>query len=227
MTATIGFVSAITGFAEEEKGRRTKIVTGYLPDGYEMRYIDSPQSPRFLDSHENFDELRAAWSNFFGTIDPEDVDVLIAAGGIDPALHEIRAACRVPVIGPGEASLYIAASLGRPTTVLVVDDYAVAAAEIFLDQTQTKPPIASIRPLGTPVREILQDRALGERALRRETMAAVQEDNAGAVFMGCMTLGSLGMAEDLQREVGVPVLDPLRISTAAAVQAAHALGVDS
>src|SRR4051812_32542941 len=128
---TIGFVSAITGYAEEEKARRTKIVSSYLPDGFRVRYIDSPSSPRFLDSDDDFGEARAAWIDFFGTIDPDSVDVLIAAGGIDPALPQIRAACPIPVIGPGEASLYVAATMGWPTTVLVVDEYAVTAAAVF------------------------------------------------------------------------------------------------
>lgn len=223
MSPTIGWVSPISGFGPDEVARRGEIIRGYLPTGFTVDFIESPSAPRWLDAHKDFADAISAGQRFFASIDPERVDVIIAAGGIDPGLPGIRSASRIPVVGPGEASLLLAAIIGKRTTVLAVDEYAVAAVTPFLEQNPVKPPIASVRSLDTPVRVIMQDRARGEKSLRRVCEAAVREDKAEAIYLGCMTLGSLGMAEDLQRDLGVPVLDPVRISVAAAVQIGYSL----
>lgn len=227
MSTTIGWVSPISGFGSDEVARRAEIIGAYLPPGSTMEFIDSPSAPRWLDAHEDFADAISTGQEFFASIDPDWIDVIVAAGGIDPGLPGIRAACPIPVVGPGEASLHLAAVIGKRTTVLAVDEYAVAAVAPFLEQNPVKPPIASVRSLDTPVRVIMQDRALGEKSLRRVCEAAVREDDAEAIYLGCMTLGSLGMAEDLQRDLGVPVLDPVRISVAAAVQIGFALNSKS
>jgi allantoin racemase len=227
MTTTIGWVSPISGFPAEEIARRDGIIRSYLPDGFTVEFIDSPAAPRWLDAHEDFRDAIRVGHEFFAGLDPARIDLVIAAGGIDPGLPGIRAASPVPVVGPGEASLLLAAIIGKPTTVLAVDEYAVAAAKTFLEQNPVKPPIASIRSLDTPVRVIMQDRSKGEKALRSVCESAVRDDGAEAIYLGCMTLGSLGMAEDLQHDLGVPVLDPVRIAVGAAVQIGYAIDAPS
>jgi Asp/Glu/hydantoin racemase len=224
MTTVIGWVSPISGFGPAEIARRDGIVSGYLPPGFRIEFMSSASdAPQWLDAHQDFADAITAEQAYFATIDPERYDLVIAAGGIDPGLPGIRAASRVPVVGPGEASMYLASVVGKPTTVLGVDEYAIAAITPFLEQIPAKPPIVSLRSLDTPVREIMQDMSRGEKALRRVCESAVHDDGAEAIYLGCMTLGSFGMAEDLQQHLGVPVFDPVRIAVAAAVQIGYGL----
>ena len=64
----------------------------------------------------------------------------------------------------------------------------------------------------------MSDLEAGRSALMREASAAVHEDGAKALYLGCMTLTTLGLGEQLRQELGVPIFDPIRISLRMAVE---------
>lgn len=110
--------------------------------------------------------------------------VLILASGLDPGLAAVREAAAVPVVGPGESSLFVASVVGRRASIVTVDEHAVAATEAFLKQAPVRPEIVSIRSMDTPVREIVSDLEKGRNALSCEVTAAVRDDGAGTVVLG-------------------------------------------
>jgi allantoin racemase len=67
--------------------------------------------------------------------------------------------------------------------------------------------LASIRPLGIRVTEMLAEQKRLKESAAREARAAVEEDGAEVIVMGC-TLES-GFADELSRKLGVPMLDPV------------------
>jgi allantoin racemase len=123
--------------------------------------------------------------------------------------------------------MYLASIVGRPLSIVTVDEHAVHAAEGFLAQTVRKPQIVSVRSMDVPVRQIVDDRARGAEALEREARLAVSQDGAQAIYLGSMTLGTLGVAERLRADLGVPVFDPIRIVARAALELLVALGSSS
>ncbi len=50
----------------------------------------------------------------------------------------------------------------------------------------------------------------------------MEEDGAAALYLGSMTLGTLGVAEELREALGVAVFNPWPISVAVAVQCLEA-----
>jgi allantoin racemase len=219
----IGLAFPISGFNDQEVELRLSLVRPMLPDGFTVGAIRGADSPKWLDSEGDFADAIAAACAFFAATDASTWDVILASGALDPGLPEVRKVCPVPLIGPGEAALFAASVVGRPLSVVTVDEHAVKAVVPFLEQTATKPPIVSTLSLGVPVREMVQDRARGVEAVLRTCRTAVERDGAQAIFLGSMTLGTLGVVEAVRDQLGVPVFDPLRIAVAQAVQCGYAL----
>jgi Asp/Glu/hydantoin racemase len=218
----IAIALPISGFSNGELDRREQVIHEMLPPGVAVDLLTSPTSPKFLDLQEHFAEAVDAAVDFFKGIDPGRYAVVISAGALDPGLARARAACPVPVVGPGEASMYLASILGRTLSVVTVDRYAVVATHEFLAQVPVKPPIATVRSMELPVSVIIDDLTRGRERLEAECAAAVTEDGARALYLGSMTLGTLGITTRLQQSLGVPVINPFGVAVAAAIQCAAA-----
>jgi allantoin racemase len=220
----IGYATATSGYREDEQARRSAILDAMLPAGVSIEAVALP-GPEFLDRAEHFDEAIAAAAAWATAMPADRYDVLISAGALDPGLPKLRELAPVPVIGPGEASLFIGHLLGQPLSIVTVDEYAVAKADGFVAQTRTKPKIASIRSIDFPVRRIVSDLDGGRAALRRGARAAVESDGAKTIMLGAMTLGTLGLDQELRDELGVEVVNPLAAAVMAAVAALRAMGL--
>jgi allantoin racemase len=223
-TRHIGYATATSGYTGAEQARRTAILERLLPPNVVIDAVLLP-GPEFLDRAEHFDQAIAAAGEWAATVPPDRYDVIISAGALDPGLVQLRSILSIPVVGPGEASLGIGAALGRPLSIVTVDEYAVAKTAGFLAQTATKPPIASVRSMDFPVRRIVSDLDGGRDALRRHVRAAVREDGARTVMLGAMTLGTLGLDQELRDELGVPIINPLEAAMSAAVACIRAIGL--
>lgn len=220
----IGFINGTSGFTEEERALRTKLYSEYLPSGVQARVEGIPGSPQFFDRAEHFSEALSVAETFFSAIPPDRYDVIVWAGAIDPGLAEMRARSPVPVIGPGEASMYLASINGAPLSIVTVDEHALPVSHAMLERLTSKPPIASVRHIGVPVRRLVDDRRAGVEAVMREARAAVEDDGARAIYLGSMTLGTLGVDSALRDELGVAVFNPMRVACNAAVQLLAARG---
>ena len=219
----IGIALPISGLSREEVERRRQVVLALLPGDVEVELLASRAGPAFLDAQHHFSEAVDAAVALFSTIDPREFAVVVSAGALDPGLARARESCSVPVIGPGEASMYLGWVIGRRLSIVTVDRHAVVATNEFLDQVTLKPPIASIRSMETPVRRIVDDLHYGRTRLVEECASAVRDDGARALYLGSMTLGTLGVTDELQRTLGVPVIDPIRVGVGAAVQCVFAM----
>jgi allantoin racemase len=224
-TRVIGYATATSGYRDGEQERRLAILEAMLPAGVTLEAVSLP-GPEFLDRAEHFDQAIAAAAEWAAAVPPDRYDVLISAGALDPGLPQLRALTSIPVIGPGEASLFIGFVLGRPLSIVTVDEYAVAKSHDFVQQVAAKPEIVSIRSLDFPVRRIVSDLEGGRAALRREARNAVESDGAGTIMLGAMTLGTLGIAQELRDELGVPVINPVQAAIQAAVATIRAIGLE-
>jgi len=125
----------------------------------------------------------------------------------DPGLREARELVRIPVSAPCETSLHVA-------SMLVADKFSIVVGRRkwipkMMDNARNygfESKIASWRILNLTVPE-LRNLEETEAAILREARAAVEEDLAECVVLGCT--GMARQAEKVQRVLGVPVLDPV------------------
>jgi allantoin racemase len=220
----IGILLPTSGYGAGEIERRRGLFGAYLPPDFEIEFLVPADSPEFLDEAGHFDEAIGAAGALLRTLSPDRFAAIIFAGALDPGLAAAREASPVPVVGPGEASMYLAWLVGRRISIVTVDEHAVAAAHRMLDALALVPPLASIRSMEMPVRAIMSNLDAAEERLHLECARAVEDDGAEALFLGAMILGMLPTSDSLAKELGVPVINPVRVSASAAAELAHLAG---
>ena len=125
----------------------------------------------------------------------------------DPGLTEARELVHMPVIGPAESTMLVACTLGHRFSILVGRRKWLPK---MMDNARVyglRERLASIRPMGMRVTEMLAEQKKLKESAKREGRAAVQEDGAEVIVMGCTQ--ESGFAEEISKALGVPVLDPV------------------
>jgi len=145
--------------------------------------------------------------------------VFVACFG-DPAVNAARELVDIPVVGGFEPAVLAAMGVADRFSIVTVLPSVLTMIHRLSASLGISSRIASVRVIDTPVLE-LADRAALEQKLLMEMRAAIAQDDAHALVLGCT--GMLGVARSLQAALAdegsfVPVIDP----TAAAILALEA-----
>jgi len=129
----------------------------------------------------------------------------------DPGVRGGREVVDIPVIGPGEASMLLAASLGQRFSVVTVLRQVFPLLEAVAWRAGVDRKLASLRSVDIPVLEV-GDKTRTSSALHEQAVRAINEDGAHVVVLGCT--GMMGVARQLHERlafegVDVPVVDPV------------------
>ncbi|OIV37900.1 hydantoin racemase [Mangrovactinospora gilvigrisea] len=133
----------------------------------------------------------------------QGASAVVISCAADPAVAAARAAVDVPVIGAGSAAAGVALGLGARIGVLGIRDEAPAPIAALLGERLT----ASRRPEGVHTTTELRTPE-GSRAARAAA-ARLVADGAEVLLLACTGMTSLGLRPVLERELGVPVVDPV------------------
>ncbi len=137
--------------------------------------------------------------------DQDGCDAYIIACYGDPGLHAAREVTTRPVIGIAEASFYTASILAARFSIVTVIPLIRTMLEELVANYGVGHRIASIRTTPLYVLDIEKDPAAALETLRAEAKAAMVEDDAEAILLGCA--GFAEFADELEAELGIPVLD--------------------
>lgn len=140
------------------------------------------------------------------------VDAVVIDCMGDPGLRPARETVTIPVIGPAQTSMHIAAMLGHRFSVVTVLRRLRASFENAAAVHGLSGRMASCRHVDIPVLALETDMAATRAALVDEAELAVTLDGAEAIIFGCT--GLLGCATAvreglLARGIDVPVIDPI------------------
>ena len=111
-------------------------------------------------------------------------------------------------MGPGQASGHLAAQLGDRFAVLTVLDEVVQAVHRQMRSHGLERFVSEVRAVNVPVLELRRERDEVLDTLEAEGFAALAK-GADTLVLGCMTMGFLDVARDLQARLGVPVVNPV------------------
>lgn len=129
----------------------------------------------------------------------------------DPGMDAGREATGIPVLGPCQASVHVAAMLGMTFSVVTVLDSVVPLFHDMAHKYGVAQKLASVRVVDIPVLE-LDDHERMVCSLVDESVKAIEEDGAHVIVFGCT--GMRGCADRIQRTLvergydGIPVIDP-------------------
>jgi allantoin racemase len=136
----------------------------------------------------------------------EGYDAVVLACFSDPGLEAARELVSIPVVGIEEATLHLAAQLGFRFTILTTRCQRVPAKTEHVAMRGLAGRLASVRPLEMSVLEMDAEPERTKTRILEVAGAAVREDGAEVIILGCA--GLAGYAADMERELGVVVLDP-------------------
>lgn len=133
-------------------------------------------------------------------------DAMVIGCFYDPFLRAAReVASRMVVTAPAEACLAIASTLGEKFSILVGRRKWIPEMTENVHKYGVKDRLASFRVLGMGVNDFQVDHELTERRIMEEAGAAVAEDGADVVVLGCTI--EFGFYRQVQEKLGVPVVD--------------------
>ena len=190
-----------------EVKRRERLLNDWAFPGTEVRVLDVPTGPASIESA--YEEMLAipATLDLVMACERDGYDAAIIGCFGDPGLEAARELVSMPVVGPCEASMLLAASLGHKFSVLTIFDSLIAGQELLAVKAGVRDKLASVRATNIPVLELMRDPAATKRRLVEVAGACVREDRADAFLFGCMTMSFLDMAEEIAAEVGAPAVN--------------------
>ena len=137
--------------------------------------------------------------------DAEGADAYIIACYGDPGLHAAREVTDRPVLGIAEASLYTASILAARFSIVTVIPRIQTMLEEMVAGYGFAHKVVKVRTTPLYVLDIEKDPRRALETLRAEARAAMEEDEAEAILLGCA--GFADFAQALEDELGIPVLD--------------------
>lgn len=138
-------------------------------------------------------------------------DAVVIYCGSDPALAAAREIVDIPVVGPGRASVMVALDLGYRFSIITVLDSTITRDEEHVRVKGFDPTrLASVRSIGIPVSNVRDNMGATLDALVKAGQKCIEEDGAQCLVLSC--LGMAGLGQRVQKELGIPVLDPAPVA---------------
>ncbi len=139
------------------------------------------------------------------------MDAVVLDCMADPGLDPARELASIPVIGPAQAAMHLAAMLAHRFSVITVLEQGIPRVHRQILRYGLAGKVASVRAINIPVLEMGEDRERVIQAVIEESARAVREDGAHIIVPGCTEM--IGMAPVVQeglakRGCEVPVIDP-------------------
>jgi allantoin racemase len=147
----------------------------------------------------------------------DGVDAHIVACFDDTGLDAARALAAAPVVGIGEAAYHLACFVGDRFSVVTTMSRSIPVLEQNLARYGLAARCGRVRAAEVPVLMLETDANAARKRISGEVAAALKEDRAEAIVLGCA--GMAPLAASLSAEHGVPVVE----GVSAAVKLAESL----
>jgi len=142
----------------------------------------------------------------------EGFDGVIVGCYGDPGVDAMREVVKIPVVGPGEASMLVASMLGHRFSIITVLDSVVPSLEKLARIVGVERKLASVRAADIPVLELKKDIQATRQRMLVESEKAMTEDRADVIILGCMSMAFMGVSDEMQESLGIPVVNPAVVS---------------
>jgi len=208
----------------KEMVRRQALLNSWAFPGTEITVVDTEDGPFSIESA--YEEMLSVPGALKGIqrAEADGYDAVIIGCFGDPGLEAAREIVSIPVIGPGEASLLLAAGLGHRFSVVTILDNVVAPQEFQAYKAGVRDKLASVVATNIPVLELMADPLASQRRVVESGQYAIDNHRADTLVLGCMTMSFLDVADEVARTLRVPVINAAKAALKAA-EAQVAMGL--
>ena len=192
-------------FYEGHIGSRKALET----DEVKLKIVNIPHGPESMESA--YDEAVAAPYILEQVVSAKDegCDAVVLDCAQDPVYRAALEISDLPVVSAGEASYHAAMMVASKFSVITTMPTSVNDIRDHIREYGFEDRVASVRAAKVPVLA-LQDENETAKHLLLEAKKAIEEDGAQAIALGCT--GMMAQRPMLERELGVPVIEPYSIA---------------
>lgn len=194
---------------EAELSRRGALLKEWAAPDSEVVIRCVEEGPASVESmYEEYLSIPATARLMF-QLEQEGYEAAILGCAGDPGLDALREiTTKMLVVGPGQASYLTAALLAHRFAVITVAHSLFDTCYELAYKTGVLAKLVSVQAVEVPVLEMAEDRAATLEKIVAAGRRAMREDRAQALVLGCMSMGFLGVAEQVQKILGLPVINP-------------------
>ena len=142
----------------------------------------------------------------------EGFDAIIVSCFSDPGMEPARELVSIPVLGSGICAMHLAGLLGGRFSIMSPREGGGSRAYENPRKYGLSQNYASTRGVGLSVMDLAKDRAETVARIAEVGRRAVKEDGADTLILGCMSMAFHNITDEISREVGVPVINPVPAS---------------
>lgn len=191
----------------KEMRRREALLNSWAFEGTEVTVLDVSDGPASIESAYEEALSVPATVEMIVKCEQDGYDAAIIGCFGDPGLEPARELVTMPVVGPCEASMLLAAGLGHKFSILTIYDSLIAGQEFLAYRAGVRDKLASVRATNIAVLELMRNPEVTKAKLIEIADACVREDRADAFLFGCMTMSFLDMADEISAAVGAPAVN--------------------
>jgi allantoin racemase len=201
-----------TALGQAEVDRRGAKLSSWAAPGTGVTVRPVECGPASIESmYEEYLSV-APTAALLGQLEAENFDAAIVGCFGDPGLDGLREVTDMLLVGPGGAAIALATTLGHRFSIVTVTGSIVAGLRRLVWESGALDKLASIRYIETSVLEVNQDPGLALDRMLEQGRAAIEQDGADTLVLGCMSMGFLDVAEQMTAALGVPVINPSKAS---------------
>ncbi len=198
-----------TELGTREVERRRNVLQRLAAPGIEVDIVDVPDGPSSIESaYEEYLSIPGTLQRIQDAERSGYAGAIIGCFG-DPGLDAARELVTMPVVGPAEASMLLACTLGHRFAVVTVLESVVAPLRQLAHKVGVAEKLASVRAVDIPVLDLAKDREESIRRMIDAGRRTVEQDGADTLVLGCMSMGFLEAHARIAEGVGVPVVNPV------------------
>lgn len=201
------FIHAITGCTEEFLRREHDILMSYASPGTSIDIKKIQNGAASIESKFDIYIGAVETLQLVQKAEKEGYDGVVITCFGNANIEPAREIASIPVMGSGMAAMLLAASVAHKFSVISTLPAAKRRHELEAFKVGVHQKLASVRDIQTGVLSI--DHSEGGETRRRMIEAgrqAIDQDGAEALVPGCF--GFIGLAQQMQEALGVPVIDP-------------------
>jgi allantoin racemase len=173
--------------------------------GTEIIAVNPASGPVSIEGHYDEAIAAAAMLEEIRRGEAEGVDGYVIACFGDPGLLAARELARGPVLGIAEAAMHAASFVATGFSVVTTLGRTKVIARHLVERYGMGHICRAIRACELPVLQLEDPASDAGRLILEECRRARDEDDAGAIVLGCG--GMADLTQRLQSELGIPVID--------------------
>lgn len=174
----------------------------------ELKVVSLARGPQHLEYHYYEALVLVDTLHLIKQAENEGYDAAVIGCFYDPGLPEAREiTTRMVVTAPAEACMHIAGTLGHKFSIIVGREKWIPQMMQNVVNYGFEHRLASFKSLGLGVHDFHKDEQVTRQRMIAAAREAVTRDGAEVVILGCTI--QFGFYKELQKEIGVPVVDAI------------------